>query len=431
MAKKELPFAPPDWPALNAKPWPLGKIKPYPNNPRSHPESQVMTLANLMKRWGVDQPIVVDEHGVILKGHGRLAAAHLAGFAEFPVVQHLGLEEDEKRAIRIADNQVSLLSSWDDALLQSEIVQLNSADFDLPLLGFERSDIRRLLDSNPGQSDPDEVLEPPKDPVVRAGDLWALGRHQILCGDATKAADVERLLVGRPPNLMVTDPPYGVNYNPEWRFHAKGPDGRRLSKGKVSMGEVINDDRADWREAWELFPGNVAYVWHSALWASVVQNSLALAGFVVRSQIIWAKQQLVIGRGDYHWRHEPCWYVVRKGKPGGWTGDRKQSTVWEIQNHAGATKKDDGATDHGTQKPVDCMLRPMLNNSKPGDYIYDPFVGSGSTIIAAESSGRACLAVDIDPSYVQVAIERWQNFTGLEATCGGKTLAQRKRSKKR
>ncbi|MFP1632656.1 DNA-methyltransferase [Zhengella sp. ZM62] len=188
---------------------------------------------------------------------------------------------------------------------------------------------------------------------------------------------------------------------------------------------MLNDDRADWREAWALFPGDVAYVWHGALHASLVAASLEASGFAIRSQIIWDKTRLVIGRGDYHWAHEPAWYAVRKGKTGHWSGDRKQSTVWAIEHR----RSDSG---HGTQKPVECMKRPIENNSSPGQAIYEPFSGSGTTIIAAEMTGRACHAIELNPAYVDVAIRRWQDFTGkqavLEATGQGFADAQSERT---
>ena len=203
---------------------------------------------------------------------------------------------------------------------------------------------------------------------------------------------------------MVTDPPYGVEYDPAWR-HSRGVSrsGRR--------GKVRNDERADWEAAWALFPGSIAYVWHGALRAITAAESLARQGFTIRAQIIWAKERLVIGRGDYHWQHEPCWYAVRT--KGNWTGDRKQTTLWTIPSGG-----QDVETTHSTQKPVECMRRPILNNSSPGQAVYDPFLGSGTTLIAAETTGRVCLAVEIDPLYVDVAVRRWQAFTGGKATLG-------------
>lgn len=206
---------------------------------------------------------------------------------------------------------------------------------------------------------------------------------------------------------MVTDPPYGVEYDPAWRNDALRADGSAI--GCRAIGKVENDDRADWTEAWKLFGGDVAYVWHAGLFAQVVADSLIAAGFELKTQIIWNKSNFAIGRSHYHWKHEPCWYVVRKGKTGHWNGDRTQSTVWDIQ------KPNKSETGHGTQKPVECMERPIRNNSNYGDSVYEPFSGSGTTIIAAEQTGRRCYAMELSPNYVDVAVKRWQTATGKVA----------------
>lgn len=246
---------------------------------------------------------------------------------------------------------------------------------------------------------------------------------RLICGDATDAADVKSVLVECVPQLMVTDPPYGVDYKPAWRNEALP-----VWKKSRATGVVQNDDRCDWREAWALYPGDVAYVWHADTKRATVEESLTSCGFNVRAVIVWCKQNFVISRGDYHPQHEPCLYVVRKGKTGHWAGDRKQSTVWEIRNGSsvGGGDSDDKHTGHGTQKPVECMLRPIRNNSKPGDVVYEPFSGSGTTIIACETEGRHCRAVELSPEYVDMGVLRWQDFTGLEATleATGQTFAE-------
>jgi DNA modification methylase len=238
-----------------------------------------------------------------------------------------------------------------------------------------------------------------------------MGDHRLIIGDATAAGTVERLLAGAKPHLMVTDPPYGIEYDPDWRTHAKNADGKLLSTGSGrATGKVANDDKSDWRAAWALFPGDVIYCWHAGLRASSVQSSLEACGFSLRAQIIWAKSHFVVGRGDYHVQHEPCWYAVRDGKPGRYVGGRKQATVWSID------KPQKSETGHGTQKPIECMRRPILNNSKRGDAVYEPFAGSGTTLIACEMEGRRAYCVDIDPTYAEVIIRRWQQFTGKGAT---------------
>src|ERR1700757_4729118 len=263
----------------------------------------------------------------------------------------------------------------------------------------------------------------PAHPVAEPGDLWVLGRHRLLCGDSTVATDVERVLGRVAPHLMVTDPPYGVNYDPAWRNQAgRSINGstQRIAPGAVikpigarAVGKVVNDDRADWREAWALFPGAVAYIWHAGTKAGIVQDSLAACGFETRSQIIWAKNNFAIGRGHYHCKHEPCWYVVRKGSTASWVGDHSQTTLWQIDKNLKSE------TGHGTQKPVECMRRPIENNASPGQAVYEPFSGSGTTIIAAEMTGRVCHAIEIAPAYVDVTVKRWQEFTGQQAVLDG------------
>ena len=377
-----------------------------------------------MLKHGIDQPIVVDEDGVIIKGHGRRLAALDAGFDEFPVVVHRGLSEDEKRSVRIADNQVALLSGWNVELLASELGQLNAAGFDMTLVGFSNAQLATYLAPR-ALGDPEETPPLPKVPISRAGDLWELDRHRLLCGDSTKQADVARALGAHKPNLMVTDPPYGVDYDPAWRNRVRRLNGSFVAARAV--GEVHNDDRADWSGAWKLFPGDVAYVWHGGLHVAEAERSLTSSGFAIRAQIIWDKQRLVIGRGDYHWQHEPCWYAVRKGKPGGWRGDRSQTSIWSVP------KPQASETGHSTQKPVECMRRPIENSSVAGSYVYEPFCGSGTTIIAAQLMARYCLAIELAPDYIDVAVQRWQTFTKLEARLAGdgRTFAEVSAARKR
>ncbi len=244
-------------------------------------------------------------------------------------------------------------------------------------------------------------------PLARVGDVWALGRHRLVCGDATDPEAVKQALGKARPLLMVTDPPYGVEYDPAWRAKVIDYASGR-NKTTRAIDPIKNDDRADWRPAWELFPGDVAYIWHSSLHASEVELSLIGAGFRIRSQIIWDKGRLVISRGHYHWRHEPCWYAVRKTKTAHWAGDRKQTTVWQIPHRK-------SETGHAAEKPIECMRRPIENNSAPGDAIYDPFLGSGTSLIAAEMTDRICHALELEPRYVDVAIARWQAHSGRRA----------------
>jgi DNA modification methylase len=395
--------------------WPLDRLKAYERNSRTHSDAQIAKVAASITRFGFTNPILATDDGTIVAGHGRLLAARLLQLAKVPVIVVTGWADDEIRAYVIADNQLALEAGWDEEILRLELGDLRDKDFDLGLTGFDTDALAALLDMRPeGALDPDEAPEIPANPAATRGDLWALGRHRLLCGDATSAEDTARLLNGAKPHLMVTDPPYGVEYDANWRNErartSTGMGNRAIGAGAV--GVVTNDDRADWLEAWNLFRGDAAYVWCASLYSPVVADSLRKSGLELRAQIIWDKTRLIIGRGDYHWQHEPCWYVVRKGKTGHWNGDRKQTTVWPIGHQT-------SETGHSTQKPIDCMKRPIENNSKPGDAVYDPFCGSGTTIIAAEMTGRACYALEISPAYIDVAIQRWQTFTGLSATLVG------------
>ncbi len=386
---------------------PLGDLVPYARNARTHSPAQVALIAGSIREYGFTNPVLVDGGNGIIAGHGRVLAAGQLGLATVPVIELAHLSPAQRRAYILADNRLAEQAGWDQDLLGIELAELAGLGVDLADLGFEAGEIDALL--NAGLADPreEETPEPPADPVSRPGDLWILGRHRLICGDATDAATVTRVLNGVKPHLLASDPPYGVNYDPDWRNRAGASETRRT-------GRVLNDDRADWRAAWALFPGEVAYVWHGALHAATVADSLAASGFEVRAQIVWAKERLVLSRGHYHWQHEPCWYAVRKGGTGHWSGDRTQSTLWQIPS-----RDQDAATVHGTQKPVECMRRPILNNSSPGQAVYEPFCGSGTTIIAAETTGRACHAVELDPAYVDVAVERWQAFSGGEALLEG------------
>ena len=401
----------PDWPADKVERRPIGALVPYARNARTHSDEQVAQIAASIREWGWTVPVLVDETGGIISGHGRVLAAQRLGIAEVPVMVARGWSEAQKRAYVLADNKLALNAGWDEGLLAAELKGLAELGFDAGLAGFSAEELARLtLDAGGGLTDPDEAPEPPVEPVSVPGDVWLLGRHRLVCGDSTDADAVAKALNGVRPHLMVTDPPYGVEYDAGWRNQRVRSDGTPIA-GRA-IGKVLNDDEADWREAWALFPGEVAYVWHAGLRARDVVESLEAAGFQMRAQIIWAKSRFVIGRGHYHFQHEPCWYAVRKGATAHWAGDRKQTTLWEIAH----TKSETG---HSTQKPIECMKRPIENNSSPGQAVYEPFSGSGTTIIAAEMTGRACHAIELNPAYVDVAVRRWQDFTGQKATLDG------------
>jgi DNA modification methylase len=393
----------------------IAALVPFARNSRTHSDAQVAQIAASIREFGWTNPILVDGENGIIAGHGRLAAARKLGLTEVPVILIDHLTDAQKRALVIADNKLALNAGWDFELLSSEIEGLNEDGFDLSLLGFNDDELASLLaEKTEGLTDPDDIPEVPADPVSVLGDVWLLGKHRIICGDSTDADTVAKCLNGVTPHLMVTDPPYGVNYDPSWRKEAG------VNKNEGKLGKVMNDDRADWREAWALFPGDAAYVWHASLFTREVLDSLEACDFTHRSMIIWAKDRFTLGRGDYHWQHEPCWYVVKKNRKGHYVGGRSQSTVWNIP------ARDDSGVGHGTQKPVECMKRPIENNSSPGQAVYEPFSGSGTTIIAGEMTGRSIHAIELSPAYVDVAVKRWQEFTGEQAVHEetGRTFAE-------
>lgn len=391
--------------AFQVRTTPISEIIPYARNPRKN-DSAIDKVAASIKEFGWRQPIVVDKEMVVIAGHTRLEAARKLQMPEVPVHIAEGLTASQIKAYRLADNRSGQEAEWDVDLLALELNDLSDLGFDLMLSGFDKDEIEQYLAigdaTSDGLTDENAVPDPPENPVSVLGDVWILGKHRLVCGDCTDPDVVDKALNGVQPHLMVTDPPYGVEYDPEWRAVAG------INKNRGKMGAVKNDTKADWREAWVLFPGDVAYVWSAPgplQYSSL--DSLTAAGFEPRQQIIWAKDRFALGRGHYHYQHEPCWYAVRK--TGHWSGGRSQTTLWSI------AARDDSGHGHSTQKPVECMRRPIENNSSPGQAVYEPFSGSGTTIIAAEQTGRSCHAIEIHPEYVDIAVKRWQEYTGKQA----------------
>jgi len=385
---------------------------PNPTNARVHTAETVNELAGAIQMFGWTNPILIDYTDMIFAGHRRQLAAIMLKLRSVPCIDISHLSPDMRRAAMLADNRIALNASWDLEMLGNELRDLANMDMDLKALGFDQDEIDEAMgalgeENREGEDEAPDVE--PENVISKPGDVWLLGKHRLMCGDSTSADDVGVLLAGVEPHLMVTDPPYGVSYDANWRNEADRANGKAY--GARAIGKVTNDDRADWSEAYTLFPGDVAYVWHPP-GATSVQffDDLTKCGFDVRMQIIWSKSHFPIGRGNYHVQHEPCWYAVRKGANGHWAGDRKQSTIWNID------KPMKSETGHSTQKPVECMRRPMVNNAKAGDSVYDPFVGSGTSIIAAETTGRHCYAMEVHPAYVDLCVRRWQEFTGEDAT---------------
>jgi DNA modification methylase len=389
---------------------PVAELIPNPKNWRTHSKGQTQALQGLITEVGFAGAALarqgVNGELVLIDGHLRRDALP---DERIPVLV-TDLTEEEADKVLATFDPIGAMAGRDAEALEALLENVTT----------ENDGLRRLLEDlgkvggKAGASDPDDEVQP-LETDIKPGDLFILGDHRLLCGDSTSEADVGRLFGGRVPNLMVTDPPYGVDYDPAWR-EAVGHGARRT-------GTVANDKIVDWSPAWALFPGDVAYVWHAGIYAAEVSASLQTAGFEMRAQIIWAKQHIVIGRGAYHWQHEPCWYAVRTGRTASWEGGRKQTTLWEVANANGWGKSEDAAdsdqTNHGTQKPVELFRRPISNHTEAGALVYDPFVGSGSAIIACEDLGRSCLAMEISPQYVAATVARWERFTDRKAERGG------------
>lgn len=410
----------------------LGDLTLDPHNANRGTDRGRAALERSLRDYGPGRSVVIDKHGVIIAGNKTVEEAKRLNIPLRVILtdgQHLvalqrsdlDLATDPRaQALAIADNRVGELDlEWDvDALKQ-----LHADGIDMSAFWTPEEFAELFAEPTVGLTDENAVLEPGPTDIVR-GDLFTLGSHRLLCGDATSAGDVARVLNGTTPQLMTTDPPYGVNYDPAWR--------RRVNpQQRTAVGRVLNDDCAEWTVAWQLFPGSIGYVWHAGLMAGRVATDLESAGFTLRGQIIWQKQHFALSRGDYHWQHEPAWYAVR-GK-GTWRGDRRQTTVWDVANlnaMGGTRSAQDTPTGHSTQKPVRLFEIPMLNHTLPGESVYDPFCGSGTTMIAAEKLGCTCIALELDPQYVQVIVTRWEAFTGRTAVrqpVGRQTVRRRTR----
>ena len=387
---------------------PISELKEYEYNPRKISDTEFKKLVTSIKEDGYHQRIIVNADNTIIGGHQRKKALLEAGLKETDEVEVLipdrKLTQEELDRINIRDNLS--FGEYDFDILSDRFDFDTLVDFGMPedmLIGFCDDGLLDISD--------DEVIEePPQEPKAKEGDIYILGNHRLMCGDSTNPQHVDKLLNGAKPILMVTDPPYGVNYQPEWRNKAReGNDSKNL-------GKVLNDDRYDWSEAYSLFTGDIAYIWHSSLYTHKFTENIERCGFELVSLIIWNKQHFVLSRGDYHNKHEPLWYAVRKGQKvkHNWQGRRDQSTVWDIDNILTQSIKEE-QTGHGTQKPLECMLRPILNNSKKGQSVYDPFGGSGTTLIACEKSDRSCYMMELSPAYVDIIIARWEKETGQEA----------------
>jgi DNA modification methylase len=398
------------WLADKIEQWPTAKLLPYARNARTHSDEQVAQIAASIAEFGFTNPILAGADGVIVAGHGRLAAAHKLGLALVPVVILEHLSPTQRRALVIADNRIAENAGWDEAMLRIELVTLQDDDFDVSLTGFDADALADLLadeDGNgDGETDDDAVPEITETPISRPGDVWLLGGHRLLCGDSTKAECFEQLLQGEQVDMVFTDPPYNVNYANTAKDKMRGTN-------RAILNDNLGDGFYDFLLA-ALTPtiancrGGI-YVAMSSSELDVLQSAFREAGGKWSTFVIWAKNTFTLGRSDYQRQYEPILYGWPEGATRHWCGDRDQSDVWQI-------KKPHKNDLHPTMKPVELVERAIRNSSRPGNVVLDPFGGSGTTLIAAEKSGRLARLIELDPKYVDVIVRRWQDWTGKQAT---------------
>jgi ParB-like chromosome segregation protein Spo0J len=416
-------------PSLVVEQVPIDELRPDPANPRRIGEEELDSLERSIRQFGFVQPVLArQEDGTVIGGHQRLVAARRLGYTTVPVTW-LDLSTEQARLLNLALNKIG--GSFDEQLLARLLADLQaSPNIDLSLSGFGEDEIKDLLRSIETREkreqvesfDLDEALEEAtRSPRSKPGDLWVLGDHRLLCGDSTDPEAVARLLDGAEPRLLATDPPYGVSYDASWRdgvYNALGPAEKTYMRGKGARNTTMSGDtRVDWSEAFALVPSlAVGYIWHAGVHAAEVAQGLERIGFEIVSQVIWDKGLFAMGRSWYHWRHEPCWVVRRKGAKVRFLGERNQATIWNAPSPkmimAGSNEP---RLDHPTQKPLVLFETPIRNHLKAGESLYEPFSGSGTALIAAERTGTRAYAMEIDPLYVDVALARWERFSGETA----------------
>ncbi|MGO9240350.1 MAG: DNA modification methylase [Bryobacteraceae bacterium] len=430
--------------------WPIDRLVFYARNPRKN-DAAVDRMCSSIREFGFKIPVLARSDGEVVDGHLRLKAARKLGSwpggdtTAIPVILCDEWTPAQVKAFRLLVNRSVTWAGWDEELLALELQELNAADFDLSLTGFDPKEIDDLLLDDADDDRANATPPVPEIPVSRLGDLWLCGPHRVLCGDSTSPEVVARLLEDRKPLLLVTDPPYGIELDSEWRDRAglnSAPGAKRTAISKAAAKKhplapaepsymrhrteghtettISGDTRADWSEAFELVPSiQVAYVWHASVFTREVLNGLLRIGFLYPQQIIWNKGRTVLTRTHYWYQHEPCWYVRKKNAP--WFGKPgENATIWDSPSPKfimGGSNEE--KFDHPTQKPVELMRRPILNHTRRGELIYEPFLGSGTTLAAAELTERVCCGMELDPKYVDVVVQRWQGLSGKQARLDG------------
>lgn len=423
--------------------WPLDRLVPYDRNPRTHSPEQITKIAASMLEFGWTNPILVDEKAGILAGHGRLIAARQLGLETVPVVELTHLTDAQKRAYILADNRLALDAGWDEELLAAELKALEGLDYDLALTGFDVDELHDLLEDEEAVEVP--APEPPDDPVSRAGDLWILGTHRLLCGDSARSTDLDRLLGGAPIHLVNTDPPYNVKVEPRSnnaiaagnssfagpkhhqaldlsRHPEKSvPTTKKLrAKDRPLLNDFVTDSEFDGLlAAWfgnlarALLPGRCFYIWGGYANCANYPPAMKAAGLYFSQSIIWDKQHPVLTRKDFMGAHEWAFYGWREGAGHEFFGPSNATDLWQVKKVSPQNMV------HLTEKPIELAVRAIQYSSRPGEHVLDLFGGSGSTLMGAEETGRAAFLMELDPAYSDVIVTRWQNATGKSAYLEG------------
>ncbi len=379
------------------------KLIPYVRNSRTHSDGQVAQIAASIKEFGWTNPILVDGESGVIAGHGRLLAARKLGQKEVPVIELKHMTESQKRAYVIADNQLAMNAGWDTTLLSLELADLKEQGFEMDVLGFDPKELDKLLEPEQveGLTDEDAVPETPVEPKTKLGDIYQLGNHRLMCGDSCSITDMEKLCAGQLVDMWLTDPPYNVAY--------EGSTGLTIKNDNMEDSQFRQFLRDSYVTADAVMKaGAVFYIWHADLEGYNFRGAAKDAGWTVRQCLIWEKSSLVMGRQDYHWKHEPCLYGWKDGSGHLWASDRKQTTILQFNK-----PRKNG--EHPTMKPVELFEYCLMNNTKGGDIVLDSFGGSGTSMIAAEKNGRYARLMELDPKYCDVIVKRWEDFTGKKA----------------
>ena len=374
---------------------PIEKLVPYANNARTHSPEQIKKLRSSLREFGFINPVIIDRDYGVIAGHGRILAAQEEGLEKVPCVFADHLTEAQKKAYIIADNRMAMDAGWDEEMLRVEIEALQAADFDPLLTGFDEKELADLFDSEEDKVKYDDfdlsaALE--KAAFVERGDVWIVGRHRLMCGDATSAEDVARLMDGKKANLIVTDPPYGVSF--------KSSSGLTIQNDSIKNEEFYSFLLSAFKNmADNLEKGGAAYVFHADTEGLNFRRAFIDAGFHLAGCCIWVKDSLVLGRSDYQWQHEPILYGFLQNGKHPWYSDRKQTTIWNFA-------KPKRNANHPTSKPLDLLSYPIGNSSQPNAIVVDTFGGSGSTMMACEQANRICFMMELDEKYASVILRR-------------------------